>query len=137
MVYAVSAAVVYIPPMIIFKAKKWNNAFEIGVPPGSIVSISETGYINAELFVTWHEHFKNHTNCSKDKEILILLDGHATHDKNLATLSFARENGIVLLQLPGHTTQRLQPFDMAFFGPLQAYFIQAQKNFLKTYKGLT
>jgi hypothetical protein len=37
MVCAVSAVNVDIPPMIIFKTKKWNNAFEIGVPPGSRV----------------------------------------------------------------------------------------------------
>ena len=39
-----------------------------------------------------------------------------------------------MLQLPGHTT-RLQPLDIAFFGPLQTYFTQAQETFLRLYKG--
>lgn len=37
----------------------------------------------------------------------------------------ARANGILLLQLPGHTTHRLQPLDVRFFGPLQTYYDQA------------
>lgn len=134
-VCAVSAAGIYIPPMIIFKAKKMNHAFEVGAPPGSIVKISDTGYINSDLFLTWLEHFKNNIACTKERKILLLLDGHTTHSKNLAALNFALQNGIILLQLPGHTTHRLQPLDVAVFGPFQKYFIQAQEKFLNTYKG--
>lgn len=39
------------------------------------------------------------------------------------------------MQLPGHTSHRLQPLDVAVFGPLQTYYIQAQENFLRQYKG--
>lgn len=135
MVCAVSAAGFYVPPMIIFKRKRFNNDLKIGAPPGSVVTISDTGYINSELFVTWLHHFKNHVNCNNDKKVLLLLDGHTTHSRNLEACSFARDNGIILLQLPGHTTHRLQPLDVAFFGPLQKYFTQAQETFLRQYKG--
>ena len=40
-----------------------------------------------------------------------------------------------MLQLPGQTTHRLQPLDIAFFGPLQTYFTQAQETFLRLNKG--
>jgi hypothetical protein len=56
------------------------------------------------------------------------------HSKNLAALNFAQENGIVLLQLPRHTTHHLQPLDVAFFGSLQACVIQAKEKFLNMYK---
>ena len=69
------------------------------------------------------------------KKVLLLLDGHTTHSKNLEACEFARKNGIILLQLPGHTTHRLQPLDIAFFGPLQTYFTQAQETFLRLHKG--
>jgi hypothetical protein len=104
-VCAISAADVYIPPMTIFKTKNWNNAFEIGVPPGNIIKISETGYsyINAELFilVPWLEHYKNHTNCSKDKGILLLLDGHGTNGKNLAAMNFHEKTVLCYCSYPG------------------------------------
>lgn len=135
MVCAVNAAGVYVPPMIIFKRKKFNNDLKIGAPPASIVTILDTGYINSELFVTWLKHFQSHVKCNKNNKVLVLLDGHTIHNRNLATCNFARENGIILLQLPGHTTHRLQPLDVAFFGPLQIYFTQAQETFLRQYKG--
>ncbi|XP_076545758.1 uncharacterized protein LOC143305563 [Osmia lignaria lignaria] len=135
MVCAGSAAGFYVLPMIIFKRKKFNNDLKIGALPGSIVTLSDTGYINSQLFVEWLNHLKNHVNCNKNKKVLLLLDGHTTHSKNLDACIFARDNGIVLLQLPGHTTRRLQPLDVAFFGPLQKYFTQAQETFLRQYKG--
>jgi len=54
--------------------------------------------------------------------------GHTTHGKNLEALIFAKEHGIILLQLPGHTTLCLQPFDVAFLKPLGLYCIQIQEK---------
>nr|CAI5838651.1 unnamed protein product [Callosobruchus analis] len=53
------------------------------------------------------------------KKALLLLDGHTTHSKNLNAILLAREHGVVLLQLPGHTTNRLQPFDVSLFKPME------------------
>lgn len=48
----------YVPPMIIFKWVRMSNELKVGAPPpGSIVDFSESGYINAELFVKWLRHF--------------------------------------------------------------------------------
>ena len=64
MVCAVSAAGLYIPPMIIFKRKLCHPDLKIGAPPASIVTISDTGYINSNLFVEWLKHFQKHVNCN-------------------------------------------------------------------------
>ncbi|KFM83063.1 hypothetical protein X975_07485, partial [Stegodyphus mimosarum] len=97
--------------------------------------ISETGYINPDLFAEWLKHFQKHSNCNVDNKVLLLLDGHTSHSKNLQAYEFSRKNGIVLLQPSGHTTYCLQPLDIAFFGPLQTYFTQAQEMFLRLCKG--
>lgn len=136
-VCAANAAGFFIPPMIIFKRKRKPQELEIDAPPGSVVVISDTGYINSELFVQWLKHFKTHVNCSKDSPVLLLLDGHTTHSRNLEAVLYARDNGIILLQLPGHTTHRLQPLDVAFFAPLQTYFIQAQDKWMRQNIGKT
>lgn len=52
-----SAAGLYIPPMIIFKRMRMSNELKVGAPPGSILDVSESGYINVELFVKWLRHF--------------------------------------------------------------------------------
>lgn len=66
---------------------------------GSIVEVSETGYINSELFLLWLKHFKGHVQSQED-QVLLLLDGHSTHSKNLEALKFAKESGIIVLRLP-------------------------------------
>lgn len=132
-----SAAGQCTPPMIIFKRKRMAPELAIGAPPGAIVTISDTGYINTELFVKWLKHFIEHVKPSPEKKVLLLLDGHTTHSKNLEALLLARKHGVVLLQLPGHTTHRLQPLDVSFFKPMEAYYSQAVEKFLRSNPGST
>ncbi|KAJ8964063.1 hypothetical protein NQ314_005146 [Rhamnusium bicolor] len=134
-VCCVSAAGSYIPPMFIFKRKRYAPELERGAPAGSEIVISDTGYITSELFIQWLHHFKDNAVCSKENPVLLLLDGHTTHSKNLEALFFARDNGIIMLQLPSHTTHRMQPLDVAFFRPLGLYYIQAQETFLRQHIG--
>lgn len=65
----------------------------------------------------------------------MLLDGHTTHSKNLDALELARVNGVILLQLPGHTTHRLQPLDVGIFGPMQIYYDQALDQWMSNNVG--
>lgn len=132
-----NAAGNFIPPMIIFKRKRQPQELEIGAPTGSIVTISDTGYINSELFVDWLKHFHSHVPSSKDDPVLLLLDGHSTHSKNLTAINYSRDHGIILLQLPSHTTHRLQPLDVAFFRPLGQYYVEAQEKWLRNNPGKT
>jgi hypothetical protein len=132
-----SAAGMYIPPMIIFKRMRMSNELKVGAPPGSVVDVSETGYINSELFVKWLHHFIDIVKPTNEKKVLLLLDGHSTHSKNLEALEIARDAGVVMLQLPGHTTHRLQPLDRSFFKPFKGYFNQAVEKWLRTNTGLS
>jgi hypothetical protein len=47
------------------------------------------------------------------------------NSKNLETLNLFNRNGIILLQLPGHTTQRLQAPDVSIFGPVDSSYEHA------------
>lgn len=133
-VCCVSAAGHYIPPMLIFKMKNKKGEdmppeLQVGKPQGSIITVSDTGYINKALFLKYLHHFKDNVNSSEEHPVILLLDGHTTHSKNLEALTFARENGI-MIQLPSHTTHSLQSLDIGFFGPLQGYFAQPQSTWL-------
>lgn len=57
-----------------------------GSASGTIVTISDTGYINSELFVKRLKHFIHFIKPTKKNMLLLLLDGHTTHSKNLAAL---------------------------------------------------
>jgi hypothetical protein len=58
------------------------------------------------------KHFIATVKPSKDEKVLILVDGHSTHTENLKAL--ARENGVLLLSIPAHTTHQLEPLDISF-----------------------
>lgn len=45
---------------------------------------------------------------------------HSESHITIAAVNYARENGIIYLSLPPHTTHRLQPLNVGVFGPLKA-----------------
>ncbi|KAJ4441283.1 hypothetical protein ANN_11137 [Periplaneta americana] len=109
-----SAACQYVPPLIIYKRSA--KGLEDGAPPGTIFTYYlESGYINKDICVRWLRPFIDTVRSSKEGEVLLLLDGHSTHTRNLDALDIARENGVIMLALSGHTTLRLQSPDVSFF----------------------
>lgn len=78
-----SATGQFVPPMIIFKRKRFQKELGLSAPPGSIVIIS--GYINEKLFVKWLNHFVK-TVKSNPEDPVLLLNGRLTHSKNLESV---------------------------------------------------
>lgn len=126
-----SAAGQFVPPMIIFKRKRMAPELKIGAPEGSLVEISESGYIDSSLFVKWLQFFVDTVHPSQERKVLLCLDGHTTHSKNLQALELARESGVIMLQLPAHTTHKLQPLDVTFFKPLETFYIQEMQKWMR------
>lgn len=118
----VSASGCYVPPMLIYPRKRMQQEFETGFPPGAWAEFHETGWMTKEVFLVWFKRFVTYTGASKDKKILLILDGHKTHTKNLELIDLARESGVALLCLPLHCSHRLQPLDVAFMKPLSKYY---------------
>ncbi|KAJ3661747.1 hypothetical protein Zmor_006133 [Zophobas morio] len=123
---------VYVPPMFIFKRMRMHESLKNGAPPGSLVEVSESGYINSNLFTKYLQHFVKTIKPTKDQKVLLLLDGHATHTKNLDALELARDHGIILLQLPAHVTHNMQPLDVGFFSPLEKRYVINQETWLRS-----
>ena len=98
-----------------------HPALGTGSPPGSLVEISYTGYSNSDLFTKWLQHFIDFVKPTPDRKVLLVLDGHTTHSKNLQAILLVRQSGVILLHLPSHTTHRLQPLDVAVFKPLETF----------------
>ncbi|KAJ8946002.1 hypothetical protein NQ314_008998 [Rhamnusium bicolor] len=136
MVVCSSAAGHFAAPMIIFKRKRMMTELAEGAPPGCLVKISDSDYINSELSVVWLRKFIGVVKPTKENKILLLLDGHTTHSKNDGAILTAYENGVIILQLPGHTTHRLQLLDVAVFKPLETYYNQAVEKWMTEHPGL-
>jgi hypothetical protein len=88
-----------------------------------------------QIFLSWFDEFIAFSNSSKEHPVLLLLDGHATHTKNLELIEKARNNGVVLLCFPPHTTHRLQPLDVSFMSPLSTYYSSEVQRWLQQHPG--
>ena len=122
---------IFIPPVCIFKGKNKKAEFEDNSPPGATVYMNEkSAYINTNLFFMW---LKNHFLPRKPSgKVILVLDGHSTHCNSVEMLEFAEGHEIILLCLPGHTTQFLQPLDRSFFKSLKSNFNKATAHFMRT-----
>ena len=126
-VCCVNGAGYYVTPLILFKRKRQCRELADGAPIGSLVTNNESSWIDKDMFLTWLRHFAIHVKPSHDRPVLLIMDGHSSHTRSLAAIYFARKNGIVMLSLPPHSTHKLQPLDVAFFKPLQSYYIQEKE----------
>lgn len=118
----VSAAGNYMPPSLIFSRIRKQHTFELGLLPGSSVYNNASGWMTTEIFLEWFKNFVKFSGATRDNKVLLLLDGHSTHTKNIKLINYARENGVVLLCFPPHCSHRLQPLDAAFMKPLSSYY---------------
>lgn len=127
-----SAAGNFVPPMMIFPRTNWSERLMKGAPPGAIGRCHPSGWVQSHLFTEWFSHFLNHTKPTPQSPVLLILDGHFSHTRNLDVVIKAKENHVTLLCLPPHTTHKLQPLDRSFMGPLKTYYSEEVRQALKT-----
>jgi hypothetical protein len=126
----------FIPRMFIFPRKKMdkNDRLMIGAPLESIGVACESGWMNAETFLQWLQHFQRHVHSSAARPVLLILDGHSSH-KDLKVIEYARDNHIHMLSTPPHTTQKLQPLDRVFFKPFKQEYGSASASWIRQNSG--
>nr|CAH7729067.1 unnamed protein product [Callosobruchus chinensis] len=76
--------------------------------------------------MTWIQLFVHKVRPTKDKKALLVLDNHESH-KSYAALQFASENNVI--------TRKLQPLDVAVYGPIKKYFEIEVNVFQKAHPG--
>ena len=103
-------------------------------PPGSVGVAHSSGWMTAENFNKWIAHFIHHSNCSKERPVLLLMDNHQSHI-TIDSLNLAKENGIHLLTFPPHCSHKLQPLDRSVYGPLKRYYNSACDGWQKNHAG--
>lgn len=131
----VSAAGIYMPPTLIFPRKRMKAELLNNSAPGTTSYCNSSGWMTTDIFVLWFKRFIQFSGASKDNPVLLLLDGHATHTKNIELIDLARENGVVIICFPPHCTHRLQPLDVSFMKPLSIYYDQAATAWLRSNPG--
>jgi len=135
LVYAVSACGNSVPPLLIFPWKYFKDPFVADGPPGCIGSANPSGWVTIEEFVLFIKHFIIHTQFSKEHPVLIVLDNHASHLS--VNMINCRENGIILLSFPPHTSHKLQPLDRSVYSPFKRFYNAAADSWMKSNPGKT
>lgn len=134
-VCCVSAAGQYVPPLLIFRRKRMVDNLKDGAPAGTIFACQESGWMNCEIFCKWLKHFIDTVHPSPENKVLLLLDGHASHTKNLEAINIARTAGVIMLSFPPHCSHRLQPLDVSFYGPLSTAYNQVMDSWMRANPG--
>ncbi|XP_045028993.1 MFS-type transporter clz9-like [Daphnia magna] len=130
----VNAAGGSVPPVFIFPRKKLLPVmFEKG-PSGCIGLAHECGWMTGFSFFKSLQHFQSFVKCSKSNPVLLLLDNHSSH-LDYQVVSFAKDNGIILLTFPPHCSHALQPLDVSVFGPFKRACGKSQNDWLNRNPG--
>ena len=107
---------------VIFKGKYQQKSWMETLDDGHITT-SENGWTNNEIGLSWlAKCFEPETQKRQKGEYrLLIIDGHQSHLTSKA-IEFAGNHKIIILCLPSHSTDLLQPLDVGIFGPVaQAY----------------
>lgn len=125
-----SASGHFVPPMVIFPRKNMNDQLMRGAPPGSIGVAHPSGWVQANIFTKWFQHFLDKVKPSEDSPVLLLLDGHYSHVRNVDVIDLARNNHVTIVSLPPHCSHKLQPLDKTFMGPLKSHYSEEIRQWL-------
>lgn len=135
-VCCVSAAGTFVPPMLIFPRACMRAELIDKAPPGSVSVANPSGWISSELFLEWFSHFVKFVQpATRPEPILLIMDGHASHTKNIQLIEEARKNNDIIMSLPSHCTHRLQPLDISFFKSLNSYYDDEIRFWLRAHPG--
>ena len=91
-----------------------------GEVSGTMYGLSDSGWMNSELFELWFlHHFLPHAPAARP--LLLLLDGHSSH-YNPAVIRKAAQEKVILFCLPPHSSHETQPLDKGPFAPLKIHW---------------
>lgn len=132
----ISASGNTIPPVFVFPRQKFKEIMLQDCPPGSLGLAFKSGWMTGENFILSFDHFIKYTKPSKDTPVLLIVDNHESHI-NLDIIKRARDNGVVIITFPPHCSHKLQPLDVAVYGPFKTYFKIALNNWMVSNPGKT
>jgi len=125
----------FIPLLLVFPRKNMKQELMNGTPPGSIHECHPSGWIESEIFSQCFLHFIKHTKPTKEDPVILVMDGHYSHTRNLEVITLAQENHVDIICLPPHSSHKMQPLDKAFMWPLKTFCWQEIEKWFHSYPG--
>ena len=98
------------------------------------MSVSDKGWTKQGLATLWFKHTFL-PNIGQERPQLLILDGHDSHCF-VELIELAREEQIVFVELPAHTSHWLQPLDRAVFRSFKEAYKQECLDMVDKYPGV-
>ncbi|XP_072392462.1 uncharacterized protein [Diabrotica undecimpunctata] len=127
-----------LPPVWIFSRRRFDAARMMkSVPDDGLLGLAyPSGWMTRENFSQVLKRFVKNVRRYSENRVLLVMDNHESHI-SLKTVEFCIANGIVILTLPPHTSNKLQPLDRNVFGPFKTFFNQAADSWILSHPGQT
>ncbi|XP_050300113.1 uncharacterized protein LOC126738716 [Anthonomus grandis grandis] len=121
-----------LPPVWIFPRIRFDeHRMMSGAMQGSTGLVNKSGWMTRDNFIKVLQFIQRNMRCSKNNPVLLILDNHESHLSDDG-ITFCKENGIEVLTLPPHTSNKSQPLDRSVFGPFKRYFSEAANSWMMT-----
>ncbi|XP_072398329.1 uncharacterized protein [Diabrotica undecimpunctata] len=97
----------FVPPLVIFPRKNMSEKLKKGALSGTIFAVHPSGWIQINSFTQWFKHFIDFVHPTKEKPVLLLLDGHYSHTQNIEVIDLARTHHVTIVSIPPHSSHKL------------------------------
>jgi hypothetical protein len=87
-----------------------------GAPAGSVVGMTESGWMTEELFYQWLHHYN--ASIPPARPVLLIIDNHVSRF-SLRIIEYCREQQIHMLLLPPNATHIMQVGDVSIHAPFK------------------
>ena len=87
-------------------------------PDDCFYNVSDESWMETSHFQEWFDRVFVENTKSTDGPKLLIFDGHVSHI-TLEIVNSAKKNNVHIICLPSHTTNVLQPLDVAVFKPVK------------------
>ena len=124
-----------LPPAFVFPRMRYDERMMMsGATRESLGLVHKSGWMTSENFQKVMEHFVKYSGTSIENPSLLIMDNHESH-LSYEAVEYAKVNGVVILTIPPHTSNKLQPLDVSVFGPFKAYFRKQVQNWMVSNPG--
>jgi len=123
--------------MLLDRSFHLSLSFPVSVWKLNSWMVHPSGWMQMDIFGQWFYHFLTTSGASKLNPVLLILDGHSTHVRNLSVINKARDRGVVIVCLPPHCSHKIQPLDVSFMKPLSTYYNTEVTKWLRSHPGRT
>jgi hypothetical protein len=108
-----------------------SSFYYLTLPHDWVIAVSENGWTTNALGLEWLKHFNVHTKRrTVGSYCLLIIDGHKSHD-SLKFQHYCKENKIITLCVPPHSSHLLQPLDVGCFSPLKKAYRRQAENLMR------